>query len=80
MVNFNIKLIDPEDVDGVDEELEDSPFHNNNNTNIPIYKGARLKLNEFNVLFSATMDKIQIPESQKDIVLDLIRFMKNSNI
>ena len=68
MVKFNIKLIDHEDFDGVDEELENLPFHNNNNTNIPKYKGARLKLNKFNVLFSATMDKIQIPESQKDMV------------
>ena len=52
-------------------------FHSfyNKQTDVHIYNGSRLKLSEFNTLFLATMNKICIPETQKDIILDFIRLI-----
>jgi hypothetical protein len=39
-----------------------------------LFKGSRLKVSEFSILFMATVDKLGIPEEKRDMVLDLIRF------
>ena len=73
-----ILVCEESDEDSYESEDESEDFcHSfyNKQKDYPIYNGSELKISEFNTLFLATMNKISIPEIQKDIVLDFIRFI-----
>jgi len=50
---------------------EETSFEDKNSQGL--FLGSRLTLGEFNKLFMSTVDKLAIPETQRDIVLDFIR-------
>jgi hypothetical protein len=54
------------------ENDEEVVFNNKNKSNL-LYVNSNLTVDEFTVIFLATIDKLALPETHKDIVLDLIR-------
>lgn len=42
---------------------------------LKVFEGSLLTVAEFNLLFSATVEKISVPEALKDMLLDMIRLI-----
>jgi hypothetical protein len=59
--------------DSFDLDSDDEIFISQIEKKKTLYDGSQLELNDFNIAFMATVEKLDIGESQRDLVLDLIR-------
>ena len=56
-----------------DIDTEDEVFLSKIEEKTLLFDGSKLDINEFNHLFIATVEKLSIPDTHRDLILDLIR-------